>query len=658
MSLKAPRLDDRTFADLVEEARARIPLYTPEWTDHHASDPGITLIELFAYMTDIMLYRLNRVPDKHYVKFMELIGMRLNESVPAKALVTFWLSAPQPQPLVIPSDTEVATTRTETDEAIVFATDGEAIIEVPRLAYVMTHFAQEQNRVYRTQNLSGVMAGYESFPVFASETPSQDDALYIGFEQDLSYHLLGFDMLVRAAEGAGINPNNPPYLWEALDPHTPNRWIPLAVDRDTTKGMNTNGMMRVHLPEMVRSVRNDINAYWVRLRLDIENAPDARYESSPVIQQLNVAGWGITVSATNVSRVRNEVLGRSDGAPGQVFYLANTPVAARTTEEYMVVRLEDGREQRWVEVTDFSTSNPNDRHYTLDSDTGEIRLAPALPQPDGSVRRYGALPPKNAMLVMRSYRHGGGVKGNVGIGSINVLKTPIPYIERVLNRFSANGGQDAELLENAKLRVPGHLRSLQRAVTAADFEYLTMQALPGEVGRAYCLQPPLTQRGENKVLVIPFVPVLKGFISPESLELSSDVRDTLQAYLDERRLLSTRLSVTTPVYQWIETEVQINVAQHYDFERVRRAVEDKLFEFINPLKGGMEGKGWQFGRDLVVSDVMAALSNVEGVNFIRQVKLFPVVYENRQFRRLAEVTEIPVPSDGVVVSYQHTILPS
>src|SRR3990172_6138373 len=105
MGLEAPRLDDRAFADLVEEARRRISLYTPEWTDHNLSDPGITLIELFAWMTDIVLYRLNRVPDKHFVKFMELLGMRLHEAEPARVPVTFWLVAPQSTSLIIPSGT-------------------------------------------------------------------------------------------------------------------------------------------------------------------------------------------------------------------------------------------------------------------------------------------------------------------------------------------------------------------------------------------------------------------------------------------------------------------------------------------------------------------------------------------------------------------------
>jgi predicted phage baseplate assembly protein len=77
MSLAAPKLDDRTFQQLVDEAKKKIPHYTKEWTDHNVSDPGVTLIELFAWMTETMLYRLNRVPDLHYVKFMEMFGITL-----------------------------------------------------------------------------------------------------------------------------------------------------------------------------------------------------------------------------------------------------------------------------------------------------------------------------------------------------------------------------------------------------------------------------------------------------------------------------------------------------------------------------------------------------------------------------------------------------
>jgi predicted phage baseplate assembly protein len=657
MPLKVPRLDDREYQDLVDEARARIPLYTPEWTDHGASDPGITLIELFAFMTDIMLYRLNRVPEKNFIKFMELIGMRLQEASAAQVDVTFWLSAPQNIPIIIPGDIEVATTRTETDPSIVYSTDGPMTIQVPELAYLLTNYEDEEgSRYYNSHTVTSIEAGFESIKVFASETPRYDDAIYFGFEQDLSNHLLGFEFGVQDAEGAGIDPTNPPYVWEVLGSGLDTNWIPLDIDIDETRGLNQQGLIRVHLPQLRRTARNDINAYWVRLRYDAGET-ESRYEISPTLNRLEVTSWGGTVACTNVTRAVNEVLGRSDGTPGQVFYLENTPVATRTADEYLIVRLEDGREQRWTEVSDFSTSNANDRHYTIDSENGEVQLGPALPQPDGSVKRYGALPPKGALLVMRTYRSGGGREGNIGAGAINVLRTSIPYIDEVMNRGAASGGRDSEDLENGKMRVPGHLRSLQRAVTASDYEYLAKQAVPGKIGRAYCLQPPTTNRGENRLLVIPYIPVLRGFISPESLELADDVREAVEQFLDERRLLSTRLEVTTPVYRWVETEVRLRVSRHYEFDKVRQIVEQRLFEFINPLTGGMDGQGWPFGRDLLAGDVIAALQIIEGVEFVRTVNLYPIVYEARQFRREAEVTEVAVPTDGIVVSYQHTVVP-
>ncbi len=86
MPLQAPNLDDRTFDDLVRDARVRIANTSPEWTDFSPGDPGITLVELFAYLAEAMIYRLNRVPEKLYVEFLRLIGVRL--APPSAAVVT------------------------------------------------------------------------------------------------------------------------------------------------------------------------------------------------------------------------------------------------------------------------------------------------------------------------------------------------------------------------------------------------------------------------------------------------------------------------------------------------------------------------------------------------------------------------------------------
>ncbi len=122
MALPTPNLDDRRFQDLVDDAKRLVQQRCPEWTDHNVSDPGVTLIEAFAYMTDQLLYRLNRVPDRHYVRFLDLIGVRLFPPTAARAPLTFYLSAPQPDTVRIAAGTRAATVRTETDEAIVFTT--------------------------------------------------------------------------------------------------------------------------------------------------------------------------------------------------------------------------------------------------------------------------------------------------------------------------------------------------------------------------------------------------------------------------------------------------------------------------------------------------------------------------------------------------------
>jgi len=102
MALPVPNLDDRRFQDLVDDAKRLVQQRCPEWTDHNVSDPGVTLIELFAWMTDQLLYRVNRVPDRNYVKFLELIGIRLFPPSAARGDVT--LAVIDPAPMATPAE--------------------------------------------------------------------------------------------------------------------------------------------------------------------------------------------------------------------------------------------------------------------------------------------------------------------------------------------------------------------------------------------------------------------------------------------------------------------------------------------------------------------------------------------------------------------------
>ena len=87
--LIAPVLDDRSFEELFAELRNRIPVYTPEWTDHHDSDVGITLLQLFAYLGEGLQFRFNQIPEATYVAFLKLLDTPLRPARAAQALLRF-----------------------------------------------------------------------------------------------------------------------------------------------------------------------------------------------------------------------------------------------------------------------------------------------------------------------------------------------------------------------------------------------------------------------------------------------------------------------------------------------------------------------------------------------------------------------------------------
>lgn len=136
MSLQAPNLDDRRFQDIVDETKLLIPKYCPEWTNHNLSDPGVALIELFAWMSEMLMYRLNQVPDRFYTKFLELMGIAPFPPTAAQADLTFWLSAVLDQPVTVKAGTQVGAPAA--GQPVVFETVEDLVIAPPRLIAAKT----------------------------------------------------------------------------------------------------------------------------------------------------------------------------------------------------------------------------------------------------------------------------------------------------------------------------------------------------------------------------------------------------------------------------------------------------------------------------------------------------------------------------------------
>ena len=147
MTLPTPTLDDRRFQDIVDEAKRLIPTFTPEWTNHNLSDPGVALIELFAWMSEMILYRLNQVPDRFYTKFLDLVGIEPFPSSSARTDLTFWLSSPQADAVRVPAGTQVGTAVTGGESAVLFTTLEDLTISQPVLSAALTTRAEDDERV-------------------------------------------------------------------------------------------------------------------------------------------------------------------------------------------------------------------------------------------------------------------------------------------------------------------------------------------------------------------------------------------------------------------------------------------------------------------------------------------------------------------------------
>lgn len=653
MALQAPNLDDRTFQDLVREARAMIPRYCPEWTDHNLSDPGITLIELFAWMAEVLLYRLNKVPDKNYIKFMEMIGIQLEAPKPARADVLFRLSAPQPEPVTIPRGTEVATVRTETREAVTFTTDEDLTIVPPVLTYALT---TPDDSAF--EDCLPALNRPERHVLIFEEVPQPGNALYLGYSEDLSAQALNLT-IESSVEGIGVDPHDPPLAWEFWD-NDYQKWSQLRLEKDTTGGLNTKGLVVLHIPRGYTMIEvNGQSAWWIRCRAVEPREGQRPYSRSPKVTSINSQCIGGTVVVSESVRITGEMLGRSDGSSGQKFSLQNTPVLPRGTGETLEVEGDTpGEYHQWQEISDFSYSGPDDLHFTCDSVTGEIQFGLSIKELSGEVRQYGIIPPAGRQIRFTSYRCGGGVIGNVGPGTITVLKSSIPYVASVTNLEAARGGTEPETMEHAKMRAPGVIKACTRAVTADDFEFLALEASP-QVARARCIARATPGTGQEsspgvvRLMLVPEVPLMDGPIPIQDLELTRQGQEEVRAYLDERRLLGTRLEIMTPKYVPITVEARIKGKAGTDFEQVAAEIERMLYRYINPVYGGPDGKGWPFGHDIYVPEIYAAIYAMENFRYIDEVRLFPVDPETGE--RGEAAARVSVALDSLICSHKHDV---
>ena len=690
MSLPVPNLDNLRFQrDLVDEARKRIVHYCPEWTEYNLSDPGITLIELFAWMTESIIYRLNQVPEKHYIEFLNLLGMEQEPASSARANLTFRLSTSLPigpdndSSVIVPAGTEVMS-QSAGEEEVVFTTDRQLTVVPPKLA----HLRREED--FHKNYLSRL--GVEVFYAFDQNGPKEGDAFYLGFDpaRDIDGHLLQLSFECERTQAVGVRREDPPWMWECS--MGDGRWQEVVPsvrpgERDTTGGLNNpNGSLVLYLPLGMRP--NDLHglqALWLRCSIKQRRPEQGMYTDSPRIRRVVAHTLGATVPATHAVIVEDEMLGTSNGDPGQSFVLEHAPVLALQEDER--VEVEEYRDGEtvfvpWESVSDFSHSTRFDRHFKLDTVRGEVSFGPAVRQQDGTVRQYGRVPEVGRRVRISQYRRGGGVAGNVPAETLQMMMTSLAYVSRVTNLSRASGGRDGETLDEVKARARRELRAQSRAVTAEDYELFARNSTR-EVARVKCRTP---RRGDGRlapgtieILVVPAAADSLKVGDLSRLNLDEGLAKTVGDYLDQFRLLTTVLRIAEPSYLGVRVRVEIVPSDFSQPEVVRERVADRLRAFVSPLPVGADadlltdvvGEGWQgwpFGRDLYAAEILSLVQRVPGVKHVLDVHISsrPVVpaaegidtgeSESRESELKAEGRVVHVAEDTLLCSLDHEVV--
>ncbi len=360
MPLEDPKIDDRSFEQILNELRLRIPLYTKEWTNYNDSDPGITLLQLFAWLSEQMLWRMNQVPRRNYIKFLKLLGEDLERACPATAHLTFVTKA-NVKADPVPERAQVSAQASDGGDPLIFETErGLSLISPPLDTIGLFDGATFINATSANEKPGNP---YRPFGV----SPSAGNALYLGFvpptprfeplfPQEMTFRIF-LPPKVTAGKPRKCDPQMAPLpappvtlVWE-YRPKDGEEWERLNVFEDETVAFTREGYVRVRGPVNIEPSSeprlNEEKRLWIRVRLDSgRNYPAGR---APEIDFLRPN----TVPAKNLSTVRGEILGSSEGHPSEEFRTQRKPVDSLELQ----VRSVTGAVEAWQQKDDFLASN-------------------------------------------------------------------------------------------------------------------------------------------------------------------------------------------------------------------------------------------------------------------------------------------------------------
>jgi predicted phage baseplate assembly protein len=641
MSLEAQQpVFDIPFEDLYGQLRDRIPRYAPAWTNFNDTDPGITLLQLFAWLAEMTLHKMNDVPRHTYLKFAELLGLELSAARAASVALVFTPKAAD-IPDTIPARARYA--GRGTDGTVTFETIQALDVIGAQLAgtFIFADGSVTQ------RDLPTQPQATPFWPL--GRAPVADDALYLAFKPNPNNptpfpQKMRFLALLPAEDTNGQTQQvgtqdstlDPPVelAWE-YRAATGAEWVRLSQFGDSSTSFMRDGYIDVEGPQDITpSVEPAVGTalpgsfYWLRIRLDQGTYPTGK---APRLEHL----LPNAVEAVNLLTETDLTLGISSGQGGQTFVFPKLPVDPGSLQ--LQLESSDGTvDADWELVDDLLDSGPDDKHYELNATSGTVTFG------DGT---NGLIPQAAAEIVAKQWRYGGGSAGNgVTAGTVKTIITQIAGIDKVMNPRAAAGGGEEQTLDDFITKAPRQLRSGGRAVTAADFETLAT-SIQG-VKKALALGgrhpdfPDVSVPGAITVFVVADTDDSPPIPSAELIRAVCGV-------IDGVRLITTEVYVAAPTFVEVRVEARLLAPPEAAFDQVASDAQDRLDSYLSPLQR-------DFGEDISPAALYSALFGpVTEERMVRSVQNL-VIYVDGLAHDISQ--PISVGPDALVYPGRHLII--
>lgn len=544
MPLQIPKIDDRRYQELLDEALNRIPVHNPEWTNFNRSDPGVTLIEIFAFMTESLLYRANLIPERSRMKFLQLLGIPLNPATSARGIVSFSNENGVKETITLASGVEVDAGRVpfRTERGLdVLPVEGRVYFKRP-LKNQATEIADYYRQLYASfqgapledavdlqmyetalldgNNEKGVSLAEETMDnslwlaLLAPEKINPNDARKTIANKILSLGIvpsLDTTTMILPAGGQQANNENSSWLSYQIPKIPPDGILPTAANlrnpeyrpldaRVTTDVTTEPGVVEITLPskdelhiwenlEPLEMGAGDFPPSLEDTKLDERLITWLRIKATATAVKFRFLWLGIN-SATISQRtaVLNEILPDGTGEPDQTVKLALAPIVAGSVKLFVTVGTET---EQWNEIDDLLAAGsevpaPDLRQPpgTKTVKTGDSKVF-TVNHESGEIRFgdgvHGQRPPLHAKIVA-SYDYGAGIAGNVGAGAVN--SSPfLPAGLKVSNPVRTWGGADSENVADGEKQITRFIKHHDRLVTKADFELIVLRTPGVSIGR-------------------------------------------------------------------------------------------------------------------------------------------------------------------------------